>query len=196
MNGHEFLKRAAWLRRALAAGLAALACAGAAAHGDGSDHAGGPAVAAGGLPRVEASSELFELVGRLDDTGLSLLIDRYQTNEPLLDAQVEVESGGVKAVARFRADPGDYAVDDARLLALLRQGGEHALVFTIVKGQESDLLDGTLLPAEGAAAPDDHGATAAQAWWGLALLLAAGGAAGWWWRRRRAALLPKLGGHA
>lgn len=204
MNGLNLSSRAAGLRRVLLAGLAALLCtalpawAGPGAHGPGGEHLDGPAAAAGGsLPRVEASTDLFELVGLLYETELSLLIDRYESNEPLLEAQVEVESGGLKAVAKFHADHGDYAVDDERLLALLRQPGEHALVFTVVKGQESDLLDGTLVHAAGSAAgPDDHGTGVSPAWWGLALLLPAGLAAGWWWRRRRAALLPNLGGPA
>lgn len=204
MNGLNLSSRAAGLRRVFLAGLAALLCtalpawAGPGAHGPNGGHLDGPAAAAGGsLPRVEASTDLFELVGLLYETELSLLIDRYESNEPLLEAQVEVESGGLKAVAKFHADHGDYAVDDERLLALLRQPGEHALVFTVVKGQESDLLDGTLVHAAGSAAgPDDHGTGVSPAWWGLALLLPAGLAAGWWWRRRRAALLPNLGGPA
>jgi hypothetical protein len=93
---------------------------------------------------VEAHSDAFELVGRLEDTGFTLLIDRYNSNEPVLGARVSVESGGVEAGASFRAATGDYAATDERLLALLRQGDEHALVFTINLGAESDLLDGTL----------------------------------------------------
>jgi len=205
MNGLNLSSRAAGLRRVLLAGLAALLCAalpawaGPGAHGPGGEHLDGPAAAAAAsaTPRLEAHSELFELVGHLYDSELSLLIDRYESNEPLLEAQVEVESGGLKAVARFHADHGDYAVDDERLLALLRQPGEHALVFTIVKGQESDLLDGTLVHAAGSAAGlDEHGTGGSLVWWGLALLLLASLAAGWWWRRRRAALLPNLGGPA
>lgn len=195
MKAFFFLTRAGAAALALAV-LPTLA--GPGAHGPGGEHLDAPATAtaAGGAPRLEASSETFELVGHLYDSELSLLIDRYESNEPLLDAQVEVESGGLKAVAKFHADHGDYAVDDERLLALLRQPGEHALVFTIVKGQESDLLDGTLVHAAGSAAgPDDHGTGAPWAGWGLALLLVSL-AAGWWWRRRRAALLLNLGGHA
>lgn len=204
MNGLNFLLHAAALHRVLSVGLAALLCtglpawAGPGAHGSGGEHLDAPpaAAAAGSASRVVASSELFELVGQLYDEELSLLIDRYATNEPVLEAQVEVESGGIKAVARFHADHGDYAVDDARLLTLLRQPGEHALVFTIVKGQESDLLDGMLAHAASSSGPDDHGRDGSLALWGLALLLPAGGAAVWWWRRRRGALISGLGERA
>ncbi len=205
MKAFFFLNQAGRMRRVLVAGAATLALAvlpalaGPGAHGPGGEHLDAPATAAaaGGAPRVEASSETFELVGHLYASELSLLIDRYESNEPLLEAQVEVESGGLKAVAKFHADHGDYAVDDERLLALLRQPGEHALVFTVVKGQESDLLDGTLVHAAGSAAGlDDHGRGGAFALWGLLLLLPLGLAAMWWWRRRRAAMIPGLGEHA
>ena len=195
MKPFFFLTRASAAALALAASTA---LAGPGAHGPGGEHLDAPAsaAAAGGVPRVEASTEAFELVGQLYEGELSLLIDRFETNEPVLGAQVEVESGGLKAVATFHADHGDYAVDDARLLALLSQPGEHALVFTVVKGQESDLLDGTLVHADPVAGPDDHGTDGPLARWSLALvLLASLGAGGWWWRRRAAAL-PNLGGHA
>lgn len=196
MKAFFSLSRAAVAALALAV-LPVLA--GPGAHGPGGEHADASATVAntGGLPRVEASSDRFELVGQLYAGELSLLIDRFETNEPVLGAQVEVESGGLKAVAKFHGDYGDYAVDDERLLALLRQPGEHALVFTIVNAQESDLLDGTLVHAAGSAAGlDDHGTGGSLAWWGLAALLLASLAAGWWWRRRRTALLSKLGEHA
>lgn len=120
--------------------------AGPGAHGPGGEHLDGPAqmVAASGAPRVEASSELFELVARLGGGELSILIDRFETNEPVLGANVEVELGGLKAKATFHADHGDYAVDNAALLKKLSEPGEHALVFSIVAGNDSDLLDGTL----------------------------------------------------
>lgn len=184
------------MRRVVAVAWAALALAGLpvlagpGAHGPGGEHLDAPSAAAasGGTPRVEASSETFELVGHLYADELSLLIDRFETNEPLLAAQVEVESGGFKAVAKFHADHGDYAVDDERLLALLRQPGEHALVFTIVKGQESDLLDATLMNAHvNGARKDDHDhALEITLWTGGVLVL--GGLAGMYgWRRYRQA---------
>jgi hypothetical protein len=116
------------------------------AHGgdDHADKAKATAINAAGLPRVEAHSDTFELVGRLDDASLTVFIDRYDSNEPVLGATLSVESGGVEADASFRAATGDYAVTDPRLLALLRQGDEHPLVFTIMLGAQGDLLDGKL----------------------------------------------------
>lgn len=178
-------------------GLAGLAWAGPGAHGPNGEHLDGPAVAVGGagLPRVEAHTDLFELVGELGDRELSLLIDRYDSNAPVLGAKVTVESGGIEAAATFHADHGDYAVSDERLLALLRQPGEHALVFTVTLGNDSDLLDGTLRrPVTVAPAEHATGLPWVQVLVGLAVLAALLAAAYVYLQRRaRARLLPGLG---
>ena len=167
------------------------------AHGPNGEHLDGPTTmrAASALPRVEAKSEMFELVATLYAGELSVLVDRFDTNEPVLGATLEVESGGVQATATFHADQGDYAVDDPELLALLRSAGEHGLVFTLVAGADSDLLDGTLTSTAGsvaAAGKDDHGhdhrgddqlERAAWIGAGVAALALIGGIA--WWRQRR-----------
>ena len=41
------------------------------------------------MPSFEARSEAFELVGRLQGGELSILINRFATNEPVLNATVE-----------------------------------------------------------------------------------------------------------
>jgi hypothetical protein len=129
------------------------------AHGPDGEHLDGPGghshAASTDAPRVQAHTEAFELVATLADGELSILIDRYETNEPVLGAQVEVVAAGRKAKAKFHVDHGDYAVDDETFLQALRQPGEHALVFTVVAGTESDLIDGVL--RVDAAHADDHG---------------------------------------
>jgi hypothetical protein len=147
------------LKLSLAALLLALAShAGAApgAHGPNGEHLDAPVQAgsSGAVPKLEAKSELFELVATLSGGELSILIDKFATNEPVLGGHVEVESGALKAVARFHADHGDYAVDDPKLLAALGKPGEHPLVFTVAAAGETDLLDGSLKVG---AAQDDHG---------------------------------------
>lgn len=153
---------------ALAAGLSALALASVSlgvaaapgAHGPGGEHLDAPAsvASASALPRVVAQSEAFELVAELRAGELAIVVDRYETNEPVLGAALEVESGALKAVAAFRADQGDYVVTDAAFLEALSRPGEHALVFTLVAGQESDLLDATLVTGRSPASrPADHG---------------------------------------
>lgn len=52
--------------------------------------------------------------------------------------------GALKAAAKFHADMGDYAVDDEEMLKLLATSGEHPIIVTVLAGQDSDLLDGTL----------------------------------------------------
>jgi cobalt-zinc-cadmium efflux system membrane fusion protein len=190
MNIFRFLTTLT-LMLGLATGLAKAAPG---AHGPNGEHLDTPAAgsAAAVRPRVQAQSDQFELVAELHDTELSILIDRFDTNEPVTGAKVEVQSGRLKAVATFHADHGDYAVDDESLLNLLKQPGEHALIFTIVAGSESDLLDGTLVNsgrAKGSAA--GHGHHHDGHLWerlGIALLILAvlAGGARLFWRRRAA----------
>ena len=189
------------LRITLAAALlsqGSVAWSGPGAHGPNGEHLDGAtaAVNAKASPRIEAKSELFELVGTLGGGELSLLIDRFATNEPLLKAEVEIESGGLKAKARFHADIGDFSVDDPALLKKLSDPGEHALVITVLAGDETDLLDGVLRvgePVREAAqghGHDEHAMDEADphrpwARWMLGgVLLAAGLGVGAWKRRR------------
>lgn len=167
--------------------------------GGGDDHAHGdtPAapVAATAQPlRVEAVSELFELVGTLEGDKLVIHLDRFTTNEPVTGATVTVEGGPLKATAAVERE-GVYTVAATGLAA----PGSHPLVFTVQAGQTSDLLTGDLVVAGASATAEsssDHrpGWTAALAValvvaLAAALLLAAGAVA---WRRRRAALKGAL----
>ncbi|MFC7298659.1 MULTISPECIES: hypothetical protein [Oxalobacteraceae] len=106
-------------------------------------------------PRVETFTESFELVGRLQADELSILIDRYETNEPVLNAKLEVDLNGLKVLAKFHSDHGDYAVSDERMLKALAAPGKHSLLFTLSTANESDLLEGTLTVASEVDA-DDH----------------------------------------
>jgi hypothetical protein len=187
------------------------------AHGPNGEHLDAPTTmrAASALPRVEAKSDTFELVAELRTGELVIVVDRFESNEPVLGAQLEVESGSLKAVAAFRAEQGDYAVTDAAMLKALAAAGEHGLVFTLVAGKDSDLLDGTLVAAGAAMAEsndhdhdhdhdhahgtDDHGhghghdherERAAWIGAGVAALGLIGGIAWWRQRRRGAGKLP------
>jgi hypothetical protein len=173
--------------------------AGPGAHGPNGEHLDAPAVAASGKasPRIEAKSELFELVGTLAGGELSLLIDRFESNEPLLKAEVEVESGGLKAKAKFHADIGDFSIDEPALLKKLSTPGEHALVITVLAGADSDLLDGVLRVTEavsdsgqghahGAAEDHEHEHGAIWQGWALGAAVLLLGLAGLAWRFRQA----------
>nr|WP_312379218.1 hypothetical protein [Delftia acidovorans] len=207
MNSTTFSRPGGWQQWLSSTALAfflSLSSAGAwaspGAHGPNGEHLDSPTAAAGSAsiaPRMEARSESFELVAHLWGDELSMLINRFETNEPVLKAQVEVESGAAKAFAKFHEDMGDYAVDDPAFLKALKTPGAHPLVVTILAGKESDLLEGTLQtgPANAAAAGgDDHGhahegdghGIPNAVWVVLAMLLLAAASA-WMARRPRKA---------
>ncbi len=162
----------------LLAALPGLACASPGAHGPNGEHLDGPSgqPAGGSVPRIETFTEDFELVGNLSGGELSVLIDRYATNEPVLNAKLEVQFQDMKASAKFHADMGDYAIDDARILQALAKPGKHALLFTLVAGEESDLLEGTLEVAAPAPAVRAGQLPRRWLWWAvvpLALIVVA-----------------------
>lgn len=148
--------------------MAGAALANPGAHGPNGEHLDAPASAAGtasAVPRVETFSELFELVGHLSGGELSILIDRYDTNAPVLNGNVEVQYKNMKTRAKFHADIGDYAIDDEKFLKALSTPGKHALLFTVIADGESDLLEGTLEVAP----PAEHEHGAVSRWWWLLL---------------------------
>ncbi|MBC5767464.1 hypothetical protein [Ramlibacter albus] len=105
---------------------------------DGHDH-DKPAAAGAASPRVEAHSDLFELVGVVDKGQMTVYLDRYATNEPVLGAKVEYEAGTNKGVAAPQAD-GTYLIKfDA-----LAKPGELPFSFTVSAGSDTDLLAGEL----------------------------------------------------
>ena len=194
--------------------LASLSQAGPGAHGPNGEHLDAPTTARPGsaLPRLQAHTDAFELVAELRAKELVILVDRYESNEPVLSAKLEVESGALKAVATFRPEQGDYVVTEPALLKALNSPGEHALVFTLVAESTSDLLDGTLTrqaenagatghsaPRQGQARqnraddhahdhPHDHDLERA-AWVGASIAaLGLLGGFGWWRQRRRNSL--------
>ena len=173
---------------AIAAFTAGLAAAGPGAHGPGGEHLDAPAPvlsAGASVPRAEAKSELFELVARIESGALSIMIDRYETNEPVLDAAIEVESGTVKSKATFRREQGDYVVADPALVKLLASPGAHPLVFTVSAGKDSDLLDASMHGA-GPDAANDRMSYASMAAWAVGAALVPIGAIAVFMRLRRA----------
>lgn len=160
------------------------------AHGPDGEHLDQKAASTSGAvrPRLEAHTELFELVAERDGQQLTVLIDRYETNEPVLTGTLEIESGAIKASARFQPESGAFVVTDKTLLAALATPGEHALVFTLMTGNDADLLDGTLVVADPDAAGHGHRhshVAEAMAWGLLVLALLAVGV--FWIKRRRQA---------
>ena len=172
----SYLLMSKFFRLILAAGVVTvmplLVWAGPGAHGPNGEHLDAPQTAFSGIrqtsPRIEAKSDLFELVGTLAGSELSIFIDRFDTNEPVLKAKVELESAGMKAQAKFPDDVGSYSVDDPAMLKKLATAGEHPLVITVLAGKDSDLLD-AVLRVEESPAVDAQGTH--WEWWGLGTLV-------------------------
>jgi membrane fusion protein, heavy metal efflux system len=133
-----------FLFSAMLTGLSLVAAERGLAH-DGHDHGAPPTpVSTTIAPRIDASSTLFELIGVIREGKLTLYLDRFITNEPVRDAEIEVETpkGAIKATP----NPDGTFVLDA---AFAGKGEKHDLIFTVTAGGEIDVLTGVLtVPAE------------------------------------------------
>lgn len=139
---------------------AQLALAAPGAHGPNGEHLDAPGTGStvnDATPRTETFTENFELVARLYSTELSVLVDDYNTNAPVLNATLELEVGNLKGTAVFHEDAGDYAFDDPAVLELLQQPGDHELIFTLSTPTQSDLLLATLKSTGAATEHVEHG---------------------------------------
>ena len=131
------------------------------------------------LPRFEAFSDVFELVGELQLHSLVLHLHDYQSNSPVANAQIELETANLSSTAHFIADKHHYLIDDPKLLAGLQQPGSHEIILTIISEDNADLLTASLdFSVE---TNDDHGAEDHHhghfPWWSLPvglLLIGAG----------------------
>ncbi len=111
---------------------------------DGHDHGAPPTPVSNTIaPRIDASSTAFELIGVFRKQKLTITLDRFLTNEPVTNAEIEVETpkGMVKALAN---PDGTFTLD----APWAGDGGTFDLIFTIMAEGEIDVLTGTLmLPA-------------------------------------------------
>ena len=109
------------------------------AHAGHDDEAPVAAAPSGTMPRTEAASAEFELVGVVKGQALVITLDRFATNEPITDGAIEVAEGDSTATAKIQED-GTY------LLAAPWVGhpGKHDLTFTVTAGDTADLLTATL----------------------------------------------------
>lgn len=153
----------------------------AAAHGgeDHGDEAKAPAPTVALAPRAVAQSEEFELVAVLenakpDGRRLSLFLDRFATNEPIVGAKIEVEQDGLNMAAK-ETSPGVYGVP-FDMPTNVAPGTKLPLTISIEAGDSADLLTATLdLPAPpDSALAHTHGRGEIVIWFsGAALGLAA-----------------------
>lgn len=140
--------------------------------GDGHDHGEAkPTTAAAALPRFTAQSDLFEAVGILGKDELVVYIDRAASNEPVVNATVELESSGIKLVGTFEAKLGEYHFD-AKPFA---KTGEYPITLTVKAGADSDLLAADLDVHDAGAAASTAGASAQTHGWKRAAQWGGGG---------------------
>ncbi|KVW94386.1 hypothetical protein ABW22_12410 [Thiobacillus denitrificans] len=117
--------------------------------GGGDDHSHGPEVSvpvaatATSGERLELKSPDVELLGILGDGKLTLYADRYATNEPILNAKIELESNGRKLQMLATKDGSYTAAAD-----WLKQPGKHEIVVSVEANGLQDLLIGTLLVSD------------------------------------------------
>jgi membrane fusion protein, heavy metal efflux system len=107
---------------------------------EGHDHgAAPPPVSATIAPRGEAASDDFELVAIAEGEALAIYLDRFDTNEPVEGAVVEVETPEGPVVATPRAS------DAYRLKApWLAKPGRYDLIITVTVEGDVDVLPVTL----------------------------------------------------
>lgn len=116
----------------------ALAVLGAPAADASDDHDHGPAPAAAGgpaLPRFQAVSEAFELVGVIDGKNLRVWLDRFDDNAPIRGATIDLEIGGIPVALREQAD-GEFEAT----LASAPAEGMTPITATVTAGTVVDLL--------------------------------------------------------
>src|SRR5262245_14261359 len=144
---------------------AALLCQGASFAHEGHDHddAARSALESSAFPRVVAHSDLYEAVGILKNDRLSVYLDRFGTNEPVINAKVTVAIGDNDPID---AEPGANGVYET---SLPRLTGIRSVdvVFSITGNSGDDLLVGALALPQAAAAglPPAPGVAAASARW-------------------------------
>ncbi len=150
------------------------------------DHGAETPATAGAVssPRLSSHSDLFELVGVVDNGTMTIYLDRYASNEPVTDAKIEVEAGAARGIALAQAD-GSYSFRHP----VFGQAGTLPVSFVVAAGQDTDLLGGDLVIPETHADDDHAGATRPWLRWaayaGAALALAAWATAAWRNRRRQ-----------
>jgi hypothetical protein len=177
--------------------LCSLLLAGVAAAHEGHDHGAPPPPVTNTIaPRIDASSNDFEIVAIARGDRLRLYLDAFRTNEPVKGAEIEIDT----AAGTLKATPDGEGAYDVAAPWLLRPGS-YDLAITVQASGLVDVLTATLVvppsmpPAAGSGNVRDRLSSLAAAWsqdltfWAVAALafLAGLGVSGLWRRWRLAA---------
>ncbi|WP_083590908.1 efflux RND transporter periplasmic adaptor subunit [Aurantimonas sp. 22II-16-19i] len=131
------------LRILTAAAMAVLTLASPVRAHEGHDHGTPPpVVSAQTAPRAEAQSALFELVAVARGPSLEIHLDRFDTNEPIVGATLDVETPAGPVTATVDGDV--YRLD----APWAEQPGTYDLIATIASGSDIDFLTATLVIPE------------------------------------------------
>ena len=141
------------------------------AHGaDDHEHAEPAAPLIALAPRAIAQTEELELVIVLQGRHLVIYADRFTTNEAVLDAQIEIESGtALKAMAK-QISPGVYSVDLPQ--GVFEKDGKYPLSITVQAGDLGDVMNASL-EIGAVAEAHDHDVGNGKTWKMLALIISA-----------------------
>jgi membrane fusion protein, heavy metal efflux system len=104
------------------------------------DDATRSALSSSTYPRVTAQSELYELVGIVRGERLSIYLDHFATNEPVVDAKVKVAIGDTEPVDAERTENDVYTIS----LPRLARTGSVEVVSNVTAASGDDLLVGGL----------------------------------------------------
>ena len=129
---------------------------GSALAGPGHDHGPAEPVEAGpSSPRLVAVSETYELVAILKDQELTVYLDRVKDTSPVVSAVIQMDVNGKTLVAQSQTD-GTYKIKTSSL----SKAGTHEVIITIVDGQNTDLLVGSIkIPEENHTHSHEEGAS-------------------------------------
>ena len=99
-------------------------------------------------PQIESSGSVFELVATARGHELTIYLDRADTNVPVDGATIEITTDGKPPVAAKPIGAGTYEAE----ATWLDEPGAKPLVFTVMAGEEADLLNGVLQVSQPVAA--------------------------------------------
>ncbi len=102
-------------------------------------------------PRLESAGAEIELVATADGHRLIIHLDRFDTNEPVDGAVIEISGDNIPAATAAPLGDGVYEIE----AEWIEEPGTKALTFIVTTGNTTDLLNGTLdIPAPTSAAEE------------------------------------------